>query len=797
MLKNYITVAWRNLRRQPGYSLINIAGLALGLACSLLICLWVQDELSFDGFHEHAGSIYRVLYEYPDDSGRRVTGATVPSPLAQAAKAEIPEVMEAVRWQPWGEKKELIKFGEKAFFEEGIASYDPAFLAMFSFPLVKGNLQEAMADRNFIVVTEACARKYFGGQEPINKVLNWNNWQMYTVKAVVQDPPENSHMQFNLLTTFHNEEGGWPQGFTWTAFNRPIYLRLRENANVEEVNHKLTGLLHQNNESARQSSARLFLQPLRDIHLTAGLAGEYARVREVKYVYIYSFIALFVLLIACINFVNLSTARSLNRAKEVGMRKTLGAHRLQVFIQYLSESFVLICFSQMLALILVELFLPKFNALSGKHLMVNFLDFKILLASGAIILLAGILAGGYPAIYLSGFNPVHVLKGSVPGGLSKIVLRKALVVTQFSLSIILILGTLIVSRQLHFMRSKKLGFVKENVVYVPIKDNVGRNYEAFKQRLLQQPNILSVAVKDILPTATLGQTRLTRPGQDSEQGVVADRIGVGYDYFETLNLELAAGRSFSPLHPTDATEAVIINAEAARQLELQEPVGEKIHALGQDRVIVGVVKDAHFRSLHHSIGPEAYHVLTNLTTNAANLYGLILVKINGENPAVALAGITKAWNEFNAAFPLEISFLDEKYDRLYKSEQQISTIVNWFTFLALAISCLGLFGLASFMTEQRTKEIGVRKVLGASVAGLVFMLSQSFTKWVIISNIVAWPIAWFVMQRWLQDFAYRIEIGWWVFALAGGMALAIALLTVSTQAIKAALANPVEALRYE
>jgi putative ABC transport system permease protein len=798
LLKNYVKTALRNLLRYKTYSMINIVGLAMGLTCAILILLWVQDDLSFDRFHKNADTIYRVLVQYPDESGNLHTMPKLPSPLMQAAKAEIPEVIEAARLEPWGDKKELIKYKDKVFYEEGITSYDPQILNMFSFPLVKGELKDLLADRNDVVITEQTAKKYFGDEEPIGKVLNWNNWQLYTVKGVLKDIPRNSHIRFNLLTRYENEEHSWPQGFTWSMFNRPIYLQLQKNANVQEVDQKLTALVKKNNDRANVPGVKVFLQPLTDIHLTAGLTNEYAEVRDIKYVYIYSIIALFILCIACINFINLSTARSAERAKEVALRKTIGANRLQVFKQYMSESFLLVCLSQVIALILVELLLPIFNELSGKTLAYNILDFKVLLGSIAFILITTVLAGSYPALYLSGFSPISLLKGRMKAGAKSTVLRKGLVVTQFSLSTILILSTIIVVKQLHFLKTKELGFNKENIVYLPIKDNVARNYHLFKTRLLQNPNILSVASRDIFPTGTMDQARVAKQGQNPEHGLLVAVIGVGYDYFNTLNLQLLEGRDFSPEHPTDTTDAIIVNEETVRQLGLTAPVGQKIRVgRGRDHTIIGVVRDAHFKSLYHKIEPQLYHILTDLSSNAVNLYGIILIKINGQNPQGALTAINKVWNEVNPAFPLEINFLDQRYNQLYSSEQQISTIVNYFTCLAILISCLGLFGLASFTAEQRTKEIGVRKVLGASVVGVVAMLTKDFTRWVLLANIVAWPIAWFAMNKWLQNFAYHIDISWWMFALAGGLALSIALLTVSWQALRAATANPVESLRYE
>jgi len=795
MFKNYFKIALRNLNRQRTYSFINITGLALGLACSMLIMLWVQDELSFDKFNENADSIYRVLVQYPEgDNNKLVETPHAPSPLAQAAKDEIPEVIEAVRMEVWGNKKELIKYNDKVFYETAIASCDPLFFKMFSFPIIKGRIP---AEKNDIVITEDLAHKYFGDENPIGKVLNWNNWQLFKVTGVISNIPHNSHIQFNILTNYDNEEKAWPYGFSWSMFNRPIYLQLQKNANVQEVNRKLTELLKKYNPKVNNPLIKVMLQPLTDIHLTAGLVNDRAEVKDKKYIYIYSFIALFILLIACINFINLSTARSINRAREIGLRKTIGASRSQVFTQYITESFLMVCISQLIAIALVELFLPTFNALAGKKLIFDILNINVVAEVVAIILLASLLAGSYPALYLSRFNPIRVLKGSVKAGTNSAALRKSLIITQFSLSIILVLSTILVAQQLHYLTNKKLGFVKENIVYVPVKDNIGKKYDLFKEHLLKNPNILSLASKDILPTESFAQTRIAKQGQNTEKGVNIERVGVGYDYFKTLDLTLTQGRAFSKEYSTDATDAIIVNEEAVRQLELSSPIGKKIYVGKRGYTIIGVLKDALFRSLYNKIEPQVYFKLSDLTNNGINLYGVILIKINGKNEQSALASIKEAWDEINPTYPLEIHFLNERYNQLYGSEKQTSTIINYFTLLAILISCLGLFGLVSFTAEQRAKEIGVRKVLGATVSDIVMMLSKSFIKWVIIANIIAWPVAWFLMNNWLKDFAYHINISWWIFLIAGISTLLIALLTVSIQTVRAATANPVKTLRYE
>ncbi len=795
MLRNHIKIAVRNLKKHKGYSFINIAGLATGMACTILILLWVLDELSYDRFHAKAENIYRVLVEYPDNTGRIITAPVTPAPLAAAFKEEIPEIINAARWGK--DERDPLKYEDKAFYEDGISTIDPEFLQMFTFSLVKGNLETAFSDKRSIVISEELAQKYFGDEDAIGKVLNWNNWQLYTVRGVIKNVPRNSHIQFDFLRTFQIEKESWPDGFTWYNFNRYTYVQLAEHADVQEVNRKMTEILKKNNQYTRIPTVKLSLQPLTEIHLNAGFESEYADIRDIKYIYIYSIIAFFILFIACINFMNLSTARSINRAKEVGMRKTAGAVRFQIFKQYIGESILLASVGQAIALLLVELFLPTFNNLSGKQLSVHYLDLRLIAGSIAIVLLTGLLAGSYPAIYLSSFSPLKVLKGTLNVGSKKSVLRKVLVVTQFSLSILLITSAVIVNQQLHFLRNKNLGFEKENVVYLPVKDNIGAKFEVAKNELLRDQKILSVAIKDCLPTTTVNSVRVAVGGQETERGFPMTLAAVGYDYFETLNWQLVAGRDFSKEFPTDANEAYILNEEAVQQLGIESPVGQTITVEDRSGTIIGVAKNAYFKSLHNKIEPQLYSVLNDYTSNAMNLLGVIMIKIKGTNVSETFANIEKIWYDVNPNYPLEINFLDEKYNSLYKSEKQISTIFNYFTFLAIFISCLGLFGLASFMAEQRTKEIGIRKVLGANIVSIVYMLSRNFTAWVLVANLIAWPVAYYLMNQWLQDFAYRINISWWTFILAGALALVIALLTVGYQAIKSATANPVEALRYE
>jgi len=790
MFKNYFKIALRNLFRHKGYSFINLSGLALGMACTLVILFWVQDELSYDRFHQNADAIYRVNVEWKENSAK---WAKTPGLLAAAMQAEIPEVINAARLHK--RPKLVMRYDEKAFYEEGKLRVDPALFEMFSFPFVKGNCENWTQG---IVITESLARKYFGEEEPLGKVLNINNWYDVPVTGVIRDLPHNSYIQLDCVLQLEALKRFWPGGFTWGNFSHETFVQLHTGADPASVGAKITNLLFKNFPQISPYVNKLYLQPLTEVYLTAEIGGGQFVNGDRKYVYIFSIIAFVVLLIACINFMNLSTARSLNRAKEVGLRKVIGSSRVQLLKQFLGESILLAIVAAVLAIILVEMLLPAFNQLAGKMLKLDYGEVKLLLGLALITLVTGIVAGSYPAIYLSSFKPIAVLKGGqFESGNRRAGVRHLLVVTQFALAIMLIIGTIVIHRQLHFMTHTKLGFDKDNVVYVPAKANFGAQYEAVKQELLKFPEIGSVAANSILPTNTLNTSLIFWEGKPPNREYPVETNAVDYDYFTLLNMEFVAGRIFSPQHAADAASAFVLNEEAAKMMEMESPIGKEIRVGQKQGTVIGVVRNAHFKSLRQKIEPQIFHLLADYNSELVDLFGIVMIKIRGNGIPTALASIEAVWKGVNPNHPFEYHFLDETYDTLYTQEKRTSTLFNYFTVLAISISCLGLFGLAAFVAENRTKEIGIRKVLGASVSGIVTLLSKDFVKLVLLGNVIAWPIAYYMMKNWLQDFAYRINIGWWVFALAGGVALLIALLTVSIQAIKAALANPVEALRYE
>lgn len=799
MLRNYVKTALRNYMRNKAYTFINVFGLAAGLASTLLILLWVQNEISYDRFFKNDENIYRVIskdvggpvvYDFPH----------TPAKLSQTIKDEIPEIINSARFTK--DSRSPFKYNDKVFYEDKIVSADPSFFEIFSYRFIKGDPKTALTDKYSMVITEKIAKKYFGDEDPIGKVLKWNNWTNYTITGIIKDIPSNSHITFDFIRNYELEKTGWPQGFSWYNFNRHTYVQLNENADVEEVNRKITEVLYKNNQYMHKGNRILYLQPLGEIHLDAGLQGEYADVLDINYVYIYSFIAFFILTIACINFINLSTARSIKRSCEVGIRKVVGASRTLLIRQFLGESFLLSFAGLFAAVIAVFFLLPHFNYLTGKNLSLNIFDLKFITGALIILFLTGILAGSYPAVYLSSFRPAAVLQNIFGRKKKSAFLRKFLVTGQFTISILLIICTVIVFRQLQFMRNADLGFEKENIIYIPAKDNIGKNYMAFKGELLSNPNILAVSCQNCPPTVSVNHSDIFWEGAARDMDFDIEMIMIDHDYFKTMGMEMAEGRSYSVEFPTDVSDAVIINREAAVRMGPGSPLGKRVRIWGKNRTIIGIMKNAHFKSLREKINPQAFQILTEgeYLSNGFNLLGFVLIRIKGDSRAIienAVSSVRRTWKKINPNYPFEFHFLDETIDRLYENYKKVSSIISYFAILAIIISCLGLFGLASFTAENRIKEIGIRKVFGASVKNIIGLVTWEFIMLVIIANIIAWPLSWYFMNKWLSDFAYRINIGIWAFIYTGVLAVIIALVTVGYQSIKAARANPVDSIKYE
>lgn len=807
MIKNYLKTALRNLFKHKGYSLINILGLAIGMASCLMIVMYVNHELSYDSFNEKADRIYRVAGSFRW-GGRDFDIAVNAAPVAQTMINDFPEVEDAVRFRQRG--RYVIKYGDKSFRERNTSFADASFFNVFSIPLLKGDPQTALAAPKTLVLSRDTAAKYFRDEDPIGKTLKINDREDYQVTGVYENIPGNSHFHFDIL--FSMESLQESKGQIWLSQNFQTYIVLRQGADYRALEAKFPDLIIKYMGPQLKSflgktieevvaegelRAEFFLQPLTSIHLHSDLLGEMEATSDAKYVYIFSAIALFILLIAAVNFMNLATARSANRAREVGIRKVLGSYRKQLVGQFLTESMVLSFMAMLLALGLLSMALPLFNNLAGKDLVFSLLGqgtMPILLV--LMTVLTGFLAGSYPAFFISAFRPVNVLKGKMKTGVKSGMLRSIMVVFQFASSIILIVGTFVVYNQLHYIQNKNLGYEKEQVVMLENTYLLGNQIQAFKEAVLANPQFVSGTVSGYLPVPSNRSNNATFPEGEinSDKATSMQQWDVDYDFIKTLGIKIIAGRDFSRQFSTD-TSAAIINQAVAKHFAWTDPVGKRLGrgASTDGKVdlyeVVGVMEDFHFESLRDTIGP--------LILFLGDSRGMISFRVETDNVTGMIGALENQWREFLPDQPFEYSFLDDRFDAMYRSEQRIGKIFGVFAGLAIFIGCLGLFGLAAFTAEQRTKEIGVRKILGASVPNITRLLLKEFTVLIGIANIVAWPIAFFIMRMWLQDFSYQTSLGLWIFLAAGLMTLLIAIFTVSFQAIKAALADPIKSLRYE
>jgi len=788
MIKSYAVIAARNFRKHKAYSLINVAGLAIGIAVSLFIFLWIRDELSFDRFHAGSENIYRLTEDQKGADGTVFPVAVTPELLGPGLKDDFPEVVEFARFRPIG--RNLVSYGERQFYEGEFAFADPAFLQIFSFPLIKGDPATALESPDSIVITESAARKYFGTEDPMGKTLRLLEAFEFKVTGVARDLPRNSHLRFGILGNFEvvmkkfGMDGGW-----WNN-NFYTYVRLAPNADLGKLAPQVYKYLA---KVRPQTTTFIRLQPLRDIHLRSSYAIDLYGASQLRaqYVGIFGGIALLVLLIACINYMNLATARSGLRSREVGVRKVVGAGRPEIVRQFFGESLLFAFVSSALAVGTVRLLLPAFNALTGKAVTAGELaTAPALLFLAGIALLAGILSGIYPALFLSAFRPSSIFRGGSLTGTRSAIFRKSLVVLQFALSTIFIAGTLVVASQIRYMRTRDLGFVKDSVVHFRLRGDLSENYQAFKDELARTSGILGVTSSSDIPTYTVHSTSdFSWEGKAPEDRFLIHQFSVDYDYFETLGMEMAEGRSFSRDFPSDKA-AFIVNEAAARRMGLGEPLGKWVRLYGRKGPLVGVVKDFNFKSLHTPVEPLVLRIEPE-----RNAY--VLVRMRFEGTAAGLETIRRLHAKYNPRYPLEYEFLDDSLGELYRSDRRFGAIVGIFTGLAIFISALGLFGLASFLIERRTKEIGVRKILGADSGRIVVLLSKDFLQWVALANVIAVPVAYLAMNNWLRSFAYRTSISAGVFAAAAGLAIGVAVLTISAHCFKAATSSPADSLRYE
>jgi len=788
MLKNYLKIALRNLRRQKGYAFINIAGLSVGLACSFFIVLWIVDEVSYDRFHEHSDALYRVM-QHARRGDQTYTSQSVPKPLADALEHDYPEVEDVILLS--FQDDALLTHGDQTHREEGHYA-GPAFFQSFSFPLLQGDPAGVLSSPNAIAISDRVAQKFFGEDWRANvnvlgEIITVDNHKDLRITGVFEDVPEHSTLFFDYIVPMDDflQRNPWVE--SWNNSGMQIYVKLRSGSPVEELNARIADLINRNQELDK---AAVFLKPLDEIHLYSDYRDGKLQGGRIDLIRIFAFVAIFLVLIASINFMNLATARSAQRAKEIGIRKATGAGRGSLIRQFLTESMLMAVLAFSLAMALVLAILPVFNTITGKNIGVLDLNPQFLIAAFGIALITALISGSYPALHLASFNPTSILRGTyrqVPGTAR---LRKGLVVFQFALSTLLIVGTAAVYLQIQYIMQKDLGLDRGNLVYVPHEGALQEHYAAFKQELLTMPGIVQVSASGQNPLRGSRTTdEATWEGKDPDDNIRFQVINAKFDFVETMRMELVAGRSFSEAFATDSANYVI-NEQTAVAMGKENPVGETLEFWDQKGQVIGVVRDFHNINLSSPIEPTIIRLDPSDT-------GRLWIRMKEGQTREGIASLATVYGKFNPDYPLQIEFMDKEFAEMHRSVIVMGKLANAFALVAILISCLGLFALASFATEQRTKEIGVRKVLGASVSRLVLLLSGEFTKLVMIGFVLAAPVAYFAVNGFLNNFEYHVEIHAWMFVLAAILALLIAMLTVSYQTLRAALADPVKSLRYE
>jgi len=789
MIKNYLKVAWRNLWRNKFFSTINIAGLGLGMACSILIILWVQNELSFDAFHAKGDRLYQVIERQYYD--HKIMGQySVPGVLADEMKHALPQV-ELATPMAWNNQN-TFRVGTKIIKLEG-NSAGADFFKMFSYPLLQGKAETALNSPVSIAISRKMAGEFFGSpSEAMGKTLRYENKKDFTVTAVFEDLPHNVSTRFEFLINWYSflDENKWAKD--WGNNGPNAFILLREGTNAAEFDKKLAHFIDTYNKD--QSAAfreQLGIQKFDQVYLRGTFKDGKPEDGRIEYVHLFSIIAIFILVIACINFMNLTTARSVKRAREIGVRKVVGAVRRVLIQQFVGEAILLTGLAAVIALVIVLLLLPVFNSITQKQIEFPFGQISFWLGLVALTVITGLLSGSYPALFLSSFNPVKVLKGTLKLSTGAAWFRKGLVVFQFALSALLIIGTMVISMQVNYVQTKNLGYDRENLIYVPLEGDLAAKYKVFKDEILKMPGVQEVTKISDAPTnfgSTTSGVKWT--DKDPNLNVMFTQVSAGYDFTKTMKLKMAAGRDFSRDFPTDSSN-YIINELALKRIGYTDPIGKPFTMWGKPGKIIGIVKDFHFNSLRDPILPLIVHF------GEEQNYGMALLRTKPGETKQALASAEKICKELNPNFQFSYYFADAEYQKQYQNEQVVGKLSNAFAFLGIFISCLGLLGLAMFTAEQRIKEIGIRKVLGASVGSLFTLLSQEFLVLVLIALCAASPVAWYFMHKWLENYSDRTPIPWWVFLLSGVIAILIALITVSFQTVKAALMNPVKSLRSE
>jgi putative ABC transport system permease protein len=787
MIKTYFKLAYRNIIKNKAYSIINISGLAIGLASSILILLWVQNELSYDKFHKNAGEIYRITGDLGDLKAA-VNAEAMPAGL----KAELPVVKDYARLSLVSTV--LFEEGNRKFEEKRVFYADPSFMDVFSFPLVLGDRATALKQENGVLITQEMATKYFGSQNPIGKIIRKDNRENVVVTGVLANVPANSDLQFDFILpmVILQKANNDPNGDKWENFNFYSYIQLAQSFDPSATN--LSALVKQMTQLFQRHSAMpvvFNLQPLTQIHLAPSRMGDFPGHGNSQYVNIFFIIAILILVVACINFMNLATARSARRAKEIGLRKVAGAIRRQLILQFLSESVFISFLSLLLALAIVWLFLPVFNELADKKLTIPVSDARFWLSLLGIALLAGLVSGSYPALFLSGFNPVKVLKGNVKSMGGNLLFRNALVVFQFTASIVLLVGTVVIYNQLKFIRDRNPGFEKANILYMSTEGELWNKQQALKNELKQDPLTSVFTITSDLPTnLQSGNGSADWEGKDPNLHIVYPLMDVNEDFIDVFKLKLVSGRSFSRSFPADSNNFMVNETMLGIMgLKPAAAVGKAFSFTGRKGTIVGVIKDFNFKPVQQTIEP--------LILRYNKDGGFVVVRTAPGKTDATIQALSKISQQLNPAYPFKYDFLDQDMANLYRGEHQMGNIFNLFALLGIFISCLGLYGLSAFMAEQRTKEIGVRKVLGASVLNLVNLLSSGITRLILIAIVISIPLSYYAVNSWLAGFAYHINVGWLVYFTASLAAFGIGWLTVSYESVKAAIVNPVKSLRTE
>ena len=799
MFANYLKTALRNLLRNKIFSFINISGLAIGIAACLLIFLYIITEFSYDKFHEKADRIYRVAIN-GEVSGSFLNVAVSSAAMAGPIVRDFPEVVDAVRLNNVSQTV-YFTYNDKKYFEEGMIYVDSSFFNIFTYDVLNGDITSALDEPYSLVLTKDVADKYFAKENPIGKTIKLNDRQNYKVTAVIANPPENAHFHFKIVSSFSSLYGDYGRETyeNWGSLSILTYILLEEGVEAKDFEKKLPGFFLKYMEDLETMDIKFeaFLQPLTSIHLHSNLMAEAEANGSMSYIYTFSAIAIFILLIACINYMNLTTARSMKRSREVGLRKVAGAMKNQLVVQFICESIILSLIGFIIALILVEISLPVFNKLTGQEFGLNILTkWYYILGLIGMILFVGLVSGSYPAFYLSSFRPIKAIKGGLSKSSGKSSLRNTLVIIQFTISIILIICTGVVYSQLQYIKSKKLGFDKENILILPLRgERLRSKIDVLKSELLNLSCVDKVSASRSVISRGIDGTGYHPEGFDENSPWIIFNNSVDEDYIETMGMNLIKGRGFSKEFGTD-TSSIIINKTLMKRLGWEDPLGKKIGTF-HDTIeipltIIGVIDDYHSNSLHKVVDPS-------LLCFYPQELRFLNLKLNHGNINTSLETIKAKWNELEKCFPFDYYFLDQDFETFYRADKRMGEIFIYFTIIAIFVACLGLFGLASYSAEQKTKEIGIRKAIGSSVASLVIMLTKQFVKWILIANIIAWPVAYYYMDKWLGNFAYNIELSdfWWLFVASAAISFAIAVLTVSSQALRAAMANPVESLKYE